>query len=185
MAYFTEKFGAYVCDGDTIMCDVDGFTITATLYADDDASPPWERGDGHGPVSDWTSRGKAPGERILNADHGSLRYYDFAEAVKIARRDGWGSTGDEGLTAGAKAERAAKQDYRFLKAWCDDEWHYVGVAVQVSRQGVDLTGEYDNALWGIEGNYPDGDNSYLTEVAEELVDEALTDARAKLAKLTA
>lgn len=44
MAYFTEKFGAYVCNGDTITCDVDGFTITATLYADDDALPPWECG---------------------------------------------------------------------------------------------------------------------------------------------
>ena len=29
------------------------------------------------------------------------------------------------------------------------------------------------SLWGVEANYPDSDNAYLTEVAQELLPEAL------------
>ena len=43
-------------------------------------------------------------------------------------------------------------------------------------------GEYEiddhiASLWGIELNYPGSDNSYLTEVAYELFDEALAQAK--------
>lgn len=70
-----------------------------------------------------------------------------------------------------------------MKAWEAGEWFYCGVAVTVERDGVPLTGPYDNALWSIECNYPGSDNSYLSEVAGELLEEALDAARAKLAKL--
>ena len=60
------------------------------IERDDSMGPPWEEHDGHGDVSEWTSRGKAPGELVLSEDRGSFRYYDFAGACKIARRDGWG-----------------------------------------------------------------------------------------------
>lgn len=83
-------FGSYVCDGDTSTVERDGYVVTATVVRDDDMGAPWENEDGHGPVSRWTSRPKRPGERVLNVDRGSYRYYDFAEAVKIAKRDGWG-----------------------------------------------------------------------------------------------
>lgn len=76
----------------------------------------------------------------------------------------------------AKAERV-------MAAWENDEWFYCGVAVTVSRADVQLTGQYDHALWGVECNYPDSDNSYLTSVANELLSEALFSARAKLAEL--
>ena len=69
-----------------------------------------------------------------------------------------------------------------MRAWKADEWHYFGVAVTVSRSGVLLTGQYDHALWGIEGNYP-GDkqkNDYLRSVANDLLPEALDAARNKL-----
>jgi len=48
-----------------------------------------------------------------------------------------------------------------------------------------LTHQYGHALWGIEGNYPGADNSYLRCVANELLPEALDDARAKLEQLAA
>jgi hypothetical protein len=180
---FTQEFGKYVCDGDAIACEVDGFTCIATVYWDDDSSPPWRREDGHGPVSDWTTRAKEPGERVLNQAHNSKWYYDFAEAVKIARRDGWDAEPVGTGTTGQKAERAAEHDYKVLKAWCDNEWCYCGVAVVVSRAGVKLTGEYNHALWSIEANYPGSDNAYLAEVANELLPEALDSARAKIAEL--
>jgi hypothetical protein len=54
---------------------------------DSDTGAPWEAHDGHGPVSEWTSRDKRPGERVLCADRGSHRFYDFAGAVRIAKAD--------------------------------------------------------------------------------------------------
>ncbi len=176
---FTASFGSYVCEGSKITCEADGFTCTATLYSDDNCDAPWERDCGHGPVSDWVRRGKRPGERVLSQDRGTKRYYDFEDAMKIARRDGR----KPGETAKAYIARAVEHDFAVLKAWCDDEWRYYGVAVTVSKAGVNLTGRYEHACWGIEGNYPGGDNSYFVEVANEQLDEAIEAARAKLAAL--
>jgi hypothetical protein len=161
---------------------VDGFTIRAIVCDDRDSGPPWENEDGHGPVSDWTSREKRPGERTLIQDHGSRRFYDFAEAVKIARRDGWGVPIPGGLTKGEIAAAAVESDFKALKAWCNDEWHYVGVRLAVFRAGVPLA-SHAASLWGIEANYPGSDNAYLQEVANELLPEALDVARKQLAKL--
>jgi hypothetical protein len=178
---FVEKFDRYVCHGESISCEVEGFTITATIEADTDMGPPWEEHDGHGPVSAWTSRNKRPGERTLNEDHGSRRFYDFAEAVKIARADGWGPPID-GKTKGEIAAAAVERDFKVLKAWCNDDWYWVGVRLSVKRNDVTLC-KHAASLWGIEANYPDSDNAYLTEVANELLDEALDVARKQLAKL--
>jgi hypothetical protein len=182
---FTQGFDDFVCDRDTITCVVDGMTCTASVYLDDVNEAPWERDCGHGSVSDWTTRDKRPGELVLCEDRRSRRYYDFQEAVKTARHDGWGIKDGrkEGESLKAYAARAAMQDFKVLKAWCDDEWHYYGVAVTVERADVELVGQYDHALWGIEGNYPGSDNSYLQEVANELLGDALASARAKLTEL--
>jgi hypothetical protein len=181
-------FGTYASDGDKIEAQAGGLLLVATLHADDDTSAPWDREDGHGPVSDWCRKDtKSPGEVILNEDHGSCRFYDMAEAVKIAKRDGWGTPDgrQDGERAGAYAARAAAHDFAVLKAWSGDEWQYVGVAVQAfdPATGLALTGEFSNALWGVEANYPGADNAYLVEVANELASEVVTEARASLTKL--
>lgn len=176
-------FDSYVCEGEFVSIEFDGFELTATVHLGFTGECPWDREDGHGPVTDWTTRAKAPGERVLCSDRDSRRYYDFGEAVRIALRDGWDAPGSEGLKGRAKAAHAAEHDFKVLKAWCNDEWRYCGIAVTVSRHGVELTGPYDHALWGIEANYPGSDNAYLSEVANELADEALAAAREKLAKL--
>jgi len=41
------------------------------------------------------------------------------------------------------------------------------------------------SLWGIEANYPGTDNSYLIEVANELLPEAVAIARETLVRLAA
>lgn len=74
---------------------------------------------------------------------------------------------------------------RVMRAWENNEWDWCGVVVEVRRAGVLLTERYDHALWGIERNWPDSDNSYLTDVANELLPAALDAARAKLAGLCA
>ena len=172
-------FGKEVYHSETSTIEVDGFEVIATIYQDDTGDDPWDREEGHGPVSKWTTRDKAPGERVLCQDRSSKIYYDFAEAVKIARKDGWGSDGDEGLTPGAKAARAVEADFERLRAFCAGGWGYIGVAITVSRKGVRLTEEYAHALWGIESDC----GLYCNDVAKDLTEEAIEDANNILADL--
>lgn len=73
-----------------------------------------------------------------------------------------------------KKIQAAKQ------AWYNNEWWYCGIVVTASKAGVELTSK---SLWSIEANYPESDNNYLTEVANELLNEAIEPAKAALAEL--
>lgn len=180
---FRDGFYSYTFPGDApITCEVGGFTLTARLE-EDHGDPPWEREDGHGPVSEWTSRPKRPGEWVLDADGRHRRYYDAQAAIKQAKAECWGPR--DVYTWATPAERAAiavRDDFEALKAWCDDEWSYVGVVISVSRNGV-LLDDHAASLWGIECNYPFSDNSHLTEVANELIPEALASAKAARARM--
>lgn len=142
--------------------------------------PPWKEHDGHGPVSDWTRRSKLPGERVLCDDRGFRRYYDWQEAVKIARRDGWDAPPFGVGTAGERAVRAAESDFQHLRGWCNDTWHWVGVVLSVSKAGIELDG-YAASLWGIDAGEDGGE--YLTDVANELLDEAVKVGKARLESL--
>jgi hypothetical protein len=186
MAIFQSGFGSCTYDGDTIEAEFSGFRFVATVHHDSDYGAPWEESDCHGPVIDWTRRDKLPGELVLCEDRGSKRFYDFAAACRIARKDGWRSPEDAALivagydknmTKRAIAARAAHHDYDVLRAWCNSDWAYCGIAVQVfGSDDEELTCEYDFALWGVEMNYPGSENSYLLDVANELADEAYQSA---------
>jgi hypothetical protein len=185
-------------DGDTF--DHRGYTFRVRYERDDYMGEPWTEHDGHGSVSEWTSREKRPGERILVRDThgGSRRYYDFAAAVETARRDDWGpvhcavcgaEAGGIGTAAygtihaseptdhpfkaeskGATAARAAERDFEYLRSWCADEWEWTSVTVQQLENGRP-TGEPES-LSGIDGDQDNG--QYLTSVAYELADELMT-----------
>lgn len=58
------------------------------------------------------------------------------------------------------------------EAWCRDEWFYAGVMLSIKFDEI-LIDDHFAALWGIEVNYPDSDNSYLLEVANQLLTENL------------
>lgn len=60
------------------------------------------------------------------------------------------------------------------KAWIENEWFYGCLIVKLSVDDVELC---RNALGGLEINYPNGSNAYLTDTAKELADEMLADAR--------
>lgn len=155
-------------DGTSETIDLgNGYTARITLEHDSDHGAPWEECDGHGPVSDWRDKdSKAAGERVLHSDRGRARFYDFAAAVKLARKDGWGAEGDEGMAPGAKAAYAAEKDFEYLRAWCNDEWHYMGVIVTLhDASGAEVA---SNSCWGVESI---GD--YWREVAAENLDECL------------
>lgn len=61
------------------------------LESDEDHGAPWDECDGHGDVSDWTRRDKAPGEFVLSRGRDVKRFYDFAGACRKARAEAWGS----------------------------------------------------------------------------------------------
>jgi hypothetical protein len=181
---FTENFDDYVCDGDSITCKVDGYTVTARVERDDDCGTPWENSDGRGPVSDWRRKDtKKPGERVLVEDRGSCRFYDWQEAIKIAKRDGWDAEPYNTGTKGEQAERAVQREFEVLQAWCKDEWWYVSVTLSVSYGDIDLE-DYAASLCGVEANYPGSEgNKYLLEVANELLPEALEVAAKRRAEM--
>ncbi len=54
---FKNHFKPYVCEGDTIHCEIDGFDCIATLYRDDCNDRPDERQDGFYPSRDPASAG--------------------------------------------------------------------------------------------------------------------------------
>lgn len=140
----------------------DGFTFSVKHEHDSEAGTPWDREEGHGPVSEWTRRDKRPGELILHSDRGSHRYYDFEEAVRIAMRDGWGSRhAIDGMTKRQIASLAAQEDYENLRAWCNDEWEYIGVIVTLLDADGDETKASDS-LWGVDDN-----GSYADTVADD------------------
>lgn len=147
---FTERFQTFVCEGDSISCEVAGFEITARIVRDDCGDAPNERQDGF-----WPSLYKdAPGFIGPGPNHRQR----FADAQ-------------------AKAEAV-------MAAWRRDEWFYCGIVLSVALEGVTLE-QNAAVLFGIEANYPDSDNAYLTEVAQELLPEALDAGRDAARRLCA
>jgi hypothetical protein len=168
----------------TATAELDGFTLSVSTERDSDHGAPWEEEDGHGPVSGWRRYdSKQPGELVLNRDRDSARFYDFAEACRVARREGWDAkpyNADGRETAKQQAAKAARADFEHLRAWCNDDWYYVGVIVTASRDGIELGRA---SLWGIADEGDDESASYIGATAEELASEAIREAKAKLATL--
>jgi hypothetical protein len=79
---------------------------------------------------------------------------------------------DQGVT-GCDDEQQ-KQLLKARQAWHNDEWFYAGVVLSVKFDEI-LIDDNFAALWGIEVNYPGSDNSYLLEVANELLAEKLAE----------
>ena len=67
---------------------INGREYQVEIVPDEFHGLPWEENDGHGIVSEWTSRDKRAGELVLNSNRGSKRFYDYAGTLKIAKRDG-------------------------------------------------------------------------------------------------
>jgi len=115
---FTTKFDQFVCEGDTITCEKDGFDVAARIERDTDA----------------------------NIDYGN-----------------------------PDTVCSEKQHTKLLEAraaWLNDKWFYCGIVLSISLNGFELDTN-TASLWGVEANYPDSNNGYLTEVANDLLDEAV------------
>lgn len=167
---------------DSFEFDYLGFNFRAYVVADDDSRRPWEDCDGHGPVrevsKDYSGHiEKRPGERPLYiGDRNEYSFaYDWQAAMREALRDEWGTKNGRqpGETRRQYAARAVQADFDFLRGWCCDHWHYVGVCVaRLDDDGEECQSPYHYALWGIESCAGD----YLREVAAEQAHQCLSDA---------
>ena len=163
---------------DALMTTDKPYTVLVKIIPDEEGRAPWEQGDGHGIVSDWTDREKNPGELVLSSDRNSRRYYDVDASMVIALRDNWGVSVAESVNLTDKqiAEKAVGADYEYLRSWCNGEWRYVGVLVEILVHEITIVSA---SLWGIESNA----ESYISEITAELTIEALTGSSEMLAKL--
>lgn len=161
-----------------------GLQFRARVEHDDSTDAPWIEHDGHGPVTGWTNRTKQPGELVLTEHRGANRFYDMAEAVKIAKRDGWGH-GEPvpGETAGQKAARAAKADFEYLRGWCRNDWHFVMVSVGLIMDGNTVA--HSHYIGGIESTDADTIAEHVEDLADTLAAEAADQLRTRAATLTA
>lgn len=155
-----------------------------SVYAehDDGMGPPWEEHDGHGVVSEWTSRPKRAGERMLagNVRRGEHRLYNVQASMAIAKRDGWGVDPERrakleaakggALSPGEIAALAVDADFDRLRAWCDGRWHWCAVVVTL----LDTDGEptWERAYLG--GVESDSDDDYIMECAEDMAEEIIS-----------
>ncbi len=151
--------------------ELNGAAYAAKLERDEDHGAPWDEECGHGEVTGWETRDKRPGEMVLSEDRRAKRFYNFAGAVNLAKRDGWNAAphfppGEE--TKGQRAHKAALADYNRLRAWCNGDWCYVGVIVAPIRPCCDEVNDDEaQSLWGIESDA----GEYLFEVAQDMAEE--------------
>lgn len=143
-----------------------GYSALIKYDYDTDCDAPWDFCDGHGPVSDWTTRDKAPGELVLSEDRNSKRFYDYAGAIRIAKRDGWDTEPYRTGTKGERAHRAVMADYEYLRQWANDQCHYLYVTVELYRHG-DLVA--DDSCGGIE-SYKDYWREHAAETINGMVE---------------
>lgn len=145
------------------------FTFAVEFIDDVDSGAPWDNSDCHGVVTDWEDRDKRPGELILNSGRHGKRFYDFAASCRLALRDRWDAApyNDGSETKRQQAAKAARADFEYLRAWCNDEWRYVGVVVTLLDDEGEKT-EVTDSLWGVE-TFGDHHEAEARTMADELL----------------
>lgn len=156
---FTTPFAKFVCEGDTITARLPGGYCATARIVRDDCSDTPPQRDD----GFWPSLDPKAAGYIGGKLIGRARKRAFARQMTRAKE--------------------------VLRAWEADEWFYCGVCVTIEKEGVQLTGNYDHALWGVDCNYPFPGrfrpNGYLLVVANELLPEALEAAQNKIEALAA
>ena len=169
----------------------DGKQFRAFIERDDDSGTPWDREDGHVDASEWERRNKRPSEVIINDDRGSRRFACMRDAMAKATHEGWGLSDEHMQTLSEKLKRkptkrevtaeAVRLDIERMRAWCNNEWEYVGVCVcLLDSDGEAIGNKYAAACWGIESDSDD----YLREIARDMAADALCEAQATMARIS-
>lgn len=164
-----------VCHGDKTSFDHEGFSVHAKIVCDQDPDTSWigefsdTPGEGaidHHATGIWLERSYR-GPRYFNPANYSYDYYLNTE--KRSKSE-----------ARSLANEQAKQDYKRLVGFYQGDWSMVGVVVTVYRDGVELGSA---SIWGIETD--SGADCFKSLVMDELLHEAVNEARMTLDKLVA
>ncbi len=152
----------------------DGFTVRVRVHDDDVPDLSWlgeykSKAPARGPYYD-----RALG-RVVDASEDCMREDEQLVGERWDRQNRhtyryiWPGTGDVAYL---------EQDAKRLEQYGDD-WSLVGIVATAYRAGVELG---QASIWGVE---TDSADRYFAELTAELVDEAVAEAKAKLAELTA
>ena len=63
-----------------------------------------------------------------------------------------------------------------------DQWLYCGIVLSIEKNGI-MIEDHAASLWGIKCNFPGADNSYLSEVAQELESKAIEVGKAEMQRM--
>jgi hypothetical protein len=173
---FQERFSPYVCEGDSIACEIEGFRITARIFRE-------FRGIANAPVERLPEgRPEAP-DRYQNGCWPSL---DMKDPGFIGEADQgsvqWTDPPPNGNNVRERLARAQAEAEAIMAAWRRDDWFYCGIVLAIACETVELS-THAASLWGVEANYPGSDNACLSEVADALLADALEAGRQVLARL--
>ncbi len=159
-----------------------GFKFRVNIENDNDHCPPWEDDEGAGVVTDWVNRSKRPHELLLNANSRVKRFFDVKATTEKANEQGWGLTEEKRAELREKLgkeptrkqviAKAVDLEYKHLKAYCDDDWYYVGVIVTQIFTGKEKL-DYANACWGFESK----DEQGIKECAEDFMNQVIAAER--------
>jgi hypothetical protein len=157
MTYLTETITA-----------AHGTRFKIELSYDDYFREPWKENDGHGEVSDWTTRDKRAGELVLWQDGRSKLFYDFAGAVRTAKAEWVSATDTE--TKGQRAAAAAMQDYNYLRDFCRQEWWYCVLHVVLLNDDGSENPDYSEIIGGFEDGHGKKYSQYVMDEAQGMAD---------------
>ncbi len=123
---------------------------------------------------------------IDGVDYTARIHRDDSRDRPDERQDGfWPSKikTDAGYVKPELFDAEMKKAKSVMKAWKNDEWFYCGIVLSVEIND-ELIKKNAESLWGIECNYPTYHgahtaNDYLTEVANELLEEYLRNQKGK------
>lgn len=139
-----------------------GFNFKVVVDQEDIATAPWEWDDGHGKVSEWITRDKAPGGWVLAVDGRSKLLYDFQGSMKRAKEEGWNAKPYDvpGETKNQRAYRAVVADFKRLRGWCRGDWCYTYITVTMVDNA---SGEYTDSVGMVESDYADEEAKELAK----------------------
>ncbi len=120
----------------------------------------------------------------ITVDHEGLRFTARIEHDSFAGIDDDDCHNTNQTITGCNAEQQ-KRLLAAREAWKRDEWFYCGITLHARHKSTGATWDDLGSLWRIEANYPQGDNTYLTEVANELLANAVEQVRDKIHELSA
>lgn len=156
-----------------------GYNFSATVQEDD---YPHLEDESHGPIIFGLTRDKRAGYMVLKQEGPRVVYYDFAQAVRQARKENWGAWDALGMdTPGQIAHKAAMADFRHLKRWFNDEWRYVVVTVELlDKEGVPVG--IHNTLGGIYDEVGEDLTPAIVEIADDLIASSLKPGQSEVTK---